>query len=49
MTRYLIIILLSLLSLNGVAAVQPKGQYIQPNNLFPKVLFTTSLGNFTVE
>lgn len=49
MTRYLIIIVLSLLSLNGVAAVQPKGQYIQPNNLFPKVLFTTSLGNFTVE
>ncbi len=32
-----------------LVAANTKGQYIQPNNLFPKVRFETSLGNFIVE
>ncbi|WP_337879119.1 peptidylprolyl isomerase [Rheinheimera sp.] len=31
------------------AAEAPKGQYMQPNNLFPKVRFITSAGMITVE
>ncbi|PQJ55171.1 peptidylprolyl isomerase [Psychrosphaera saromensis] len=45
----LLTLMLSLFTFDGQAAVQPTGQYIQPNNLFPKVLFVTSIGNITVE
>lgn len=37
-----------LLSFN-IFAAQPRGQYIQPNNLFPKVKVSTTLGDFVVE
>ncbi|GHB66910.1 peptidyl-prolyl cis-trans isomerase [Psychrosphaera saromensis] len=49
MKRLLLTLMLSLFTFDGQAAVQPTGQYIQPNNLFPKVLFVTSIGNITVE
>ncbi len=49
MKRLLLTLMLSLFTFDGQAAVQPTGQYVQPNNLFPKVLFVTSIGNITVE
>ncbi|WP_328824480.1 peptidylprolyl isomerase [Thalassotalea algicola] len=36
------------LSLHSVAA-SPKGQYVQPSNLFPKVRVETSMGNFILQ
>jgi len=32
-----------------VQAATPKGQYVQPNNLFPKVRVETSMGNFVIQ
>lgn len=34
---------------NPVAAKQPRGEFIQPDNLYPKVKFVTNLGEFVVE
>jgi peptidyl-prolyl cis-trans isomerase A (cyclophilin A) len=49
MKRLLLILMLSLFVFNSQAAAQPTGEYIQPDNLFPKVMFVTSLGDITVE
>ena len=32
-----------------VSSAQPKGEYIQPDNVYPKVKFETNLGDFVVE
>jgi peptidyl-prolyl cis-trans isomerase A (cyclophilin A) len=47
--RFLLTLLFSFVAFTSQGAVQPKGQYVQPDNLFPKVQFITSLGNITVE
>ena len=49
MKHLLFTLILSLIVANSQAAVQPTGEYIQPDNLFPKVMFVTSLGDITVE
>lgn len=49
MRRFLFSLLCVFFIVNSHAAVQPKGKYIQPDNLFPKVKFVTTLGNITVE
>ncbi len=48
MSRFLLLILSVLLSLQ-VFAANTKGQYIQPNNLSPKVRIETSMGNVIIE
>ena len=47
--RYLIILLFSFISYPSQSAKVPEGEYVQPDNLFPKVKFITSLGDITVE
>lgn len=49
MKHLLCTLILSLFVVNSQAASQPTGEYIQPDNLFPKVVFVTSLGDITVE
>ena len=44
-----VILLFSVPSSWSALAASPKGQYVQPNNLFPKVRVETSMGNFTLE
>lgn len=43
-----ILVLFAALQTKSLAAT-PKGQYVQPNNLFPKVRVETSMGNFVLE
>ena len=45
---YTLILLLTTLPALALAAM-PKGEYIQPNNLFPKVMMKTNLGNVIIE
>lgn len=40
---------LLLLSISASGAKEIKGQYIQPNNLFPKVKMETSMGDMVIE
>jgi len=47
--KKLLCIALALLGLTVQAAEKPNGQYMQPNNLFPKVRFITSAGTIIVE
>jgi len=49
MIRFLFPLLLSLMAFSSQSAALPKGQYVQTDNLFPKVKFITSLGDITVE
>lgn len=49
MKHLLCTLILSFFVANSQAAAQPTGEYIQPDNLFPKVMFVTSLGDITVE
>jgi peptidyl-prolyl cis-trans isomerase A (cyclophilin A) len=50
MTKFLNFILCSLfLASTLVLAEQPRGEFIQPDNLYPKVKITTNIGEFVVE
>ena len=49
MMRFLLTALLSLMAFSSQSATVPEGEYVQPDNLFPKVKFITSLGDITVE
>lgn len=46
--KRLLVTLICAVSLS-TAAAQPKGEFIQPDNLYPKVKFDTNIGEFVVE
>lgn len=45
----IILTLLSAICSFQAQTAQPKGQYVQPDNYFPKVRVETTLGNFTLQ
>ena len=44
-----ILLILSLIFSAVVQSAQPRGEYIQPDNLYPKVKIITNLGELTIE
>ena len=46
---WLVLLVATLLVFNAPVVAQPKGEFIQPDNLFPKVRINTSLGSLVVE
>lgn len=49
MTKFITFVLLALVVSGTTLASQPKGEFIQPDNLYPKVKITTNLGAIILE
>ena len=49
MTKFLTTVLLLANLLLAVHAAQPRGEFIQPDNLYPQVKISTNLGDFVIE
>lgn len=51
MTKFLVnsVLFFTLALSSAIQAAQPRGEFIQPDNLYPQVKFSTNLGDFVIE